>query len=137
MMVPRDKPCGGCPYRAECPSGIWDKSEYHKLAEYDKETHEQPYGVFMCHDARDEVTVCRGWLDTHDKENLISLRLAASMRLLDWQHFAYLPPCGVPMFASGTEAMLAGMAKYDQPGEDANRLMDKLKKKHPDLKSNG
>lgn len=75
-MNPRHIPCPTCPYRRDCPSGVWDSTEYAKLPEYDRETGLQPVGVFMCHDAADGETMCRGWLDVHDKQEMLSLRLA-------------------------------------------------------------
>ncbi len=40
------RPCSACPYRQDCPSGVWAADEYQKLIEYDKETSEQPMAVF-------------------------------------------------------------------------------------------
>ena len=66
MHQAHEKPCFGCPYRKDCPSGVWDKSEYQKLEAYDGETYEQPPEIFLCHDGDRTETLCRGWLDTHD-----------------------------------------------------------------------
>lgn len=127
-LIPRDVPCPSCPYRRNCPSGVWHASEYEKLPAYDNETFAQPVGVFMCHDAKDGQTMCRGWLDVHDKENLLSLRLAAGRGLIE-PDLIDLPPSGVPVFASGAEAAEHGMAEIDDPRAAALRVIDKLFKR--------
>lgn len=124
-LIPRDVPCPSCPYRRNCPSGVWDTSEYAKLPEYDNETFAQPVGVFMCHDANDKATMCRGWLDAHDKHHSLSLRLAAAIGSVDASVFD-LPHSGIPTFASGREAAEHGMADIADPGDNAVRVINKL-----------
>lgn len=124
-LIPRDVPCPSCPYRRNCPSGVWDASEYQKLIDYDNETFAQPIGVFMCHDAKDGVTMCRGWLDVHPKEHLLSLRLAAGRCMIS-PDLIDLPPSGVPVFESGRAAALHGMAEIEDPGDQALHIIDKL-----------
>lgn len=124
-LIPRDTPCPSCPYRQSCPSGVWDSSEYLKLVEYDKETGEQPVSVFMCHDARDDKTLCRGWLDTHEKFHLLSLRLAVGFQKVDKSIFD-LPTSGVPVFESGRRAALHGMQEINTPSAKAIRVIEKL-----------
>ncbi|MEV6909068.1 DUF6283 family protein [Amycolatopsis sp. NPDC051071] len=46
---PAEAPCRSCPYRRDVPSGVWDISEYEKLARYDRDTGEQPTGLFQYH----------------------------------------------------------------------------------------
>lgn len=128
------KPCSGCPYRTDCPSGVWAEEEYLKLAEYDKETGDQPVSIFLCHDGDRESTVCRGWLDTHDKNHLLALRFAM-MNGMVTPEILDLPPSGVPMFSSGTEAMLHGLEELEDPSPEAIEMMDKLQKRHPELKT--
>lgn len=123
-LQPRNTPCGTCPYRKDCPSGIWDVTEYQKLADYDLETWQQPPAVFMCHDARDGETVCRGWLDTHNKYHLLALRLAA-VHQLDISIMDLLPS-GTPVFESGRAAALHGMRDIDSPSDAAVRMIDKI-----------
>lgn len=124
-MIPRDVPCPSCPYRRNCPSGVWDTSEYQKLPEYDNETFAQPVGVFMCHDAKDGHTMCRGWLDVHPKEHLLSLRLAAGRGLIS-PDVIDLPPSGVPVFETGAAAAEHGLAEIEDPGDQALHVIDKL-----------
>ncbi len=124
-MVPRDTPCGSCPYRRDCPSGVWDETEYAKLIEYDRITPFQPMAVFMCHSNRDGVTVCRGWLDAHDKHQLLALRLAASKKLIDYDVFD-LPKSDVPTFGSGGEAAEHGMADIENPSPAALAFIARL-----------
>lgn len=127
------RPCSGCPYRKDCPSGVWHRSEYEKLAEYDQETALQPIGVFLCHDGDRESTLCRGWLDCHDKSQLLALRIAVSMGRCDQKIFK-LPASPVPVFESGTEAMKHGLKRMRRPGKNASELQSKLLKRHPGLK---
>ncbi len=124
-MQPRSTPCGSCPYRQDCPSGVWHDSEYAKLIEYDRDTGSQPQGVFMCHSDNDRITICRGWLDVHTKWDLLALRLAASLgRVL--RGIFDLPKCDVPTFASGTQAAEHGMTDIDDPSPEAQVFIDKL-----------
>lgn len=128
MLVPRETPCPSCPYRQNCPSGVWDKTEYAKLPDYDKDTSLQPHGVFMCHDAADDKTMCRGWLDTHEKTELLSLRLAAATGQVGIEIFD-LPPSGTPVFKSGAEAAVHGMKDFRRPKTAAQRVIDKLSRR--------
>lgn len=124
----RSTPCGSCPYRQDCPSGLWDRTEYKKLPEYDRDTASQSEKVFMCHDARDGTTMCRGWLDTHDKGQLLSLRLAVSFGKLDHTIFD-LPVSGVPVFTSGQAACQHGLAQLNSPGAIAQRIAHQIEMK--------
>ena len=127
-LQPRTTPCGSCPYRRDCPSGIWDQSEYDKLKQYDAETFAQPPGVFMCHDKRDDVTLCRGWLDTHPKDQSLALRLAVSIGEAEEAIFD-LPPSGVPVFESGAAAAAHGMKGIRRPSVKAIKMISKLQRK--------
>lgn len=124
-LKPRETPCGSCPYRKDCPSGVWHESEYEKLIQYDKDTGEQPHGVFMCHSNNDQVTICRGWLDTHPKEHMLALRLAASVGQVPISIFD-LPKSEAPTFASGAEAAAHGMVAIEQPPPEAVAVIRKL-----------
>lgn len=128
-----NRPCSSCPYRKDCPSGVWHEQEYLKLAEYDKETGEQPTATFLCHDADREQTMCRGWLDTHDKVHLMALRLAMAMRRIE-PSIIDLPHSDIPTFASGQEAMIHGLENLEEPSMEATELIRKLKHRHPELK---
>ena len=128
QLQPRGTPCPTCPYLKSCPSGVWDASEYAKLEAYDRETFRQPAAVFMCHDARDGTTMCRGWLDTHQKIELLSLRVAVTKREVSAAVMS-LEPSGVPVFASGRAAAKHGMRDIRKPGKQASRVINKLSKR--------
>lgn len=132
MYQAHEKPCFGCPYRKDCPSGVWDKSEYQKLEDYDKETYDQPLEIFLCHDGDRTKTLCRGWLDTHDKQHLLSLRLAISAEHVS-PDIMNLPSSSVPVFASGKETMEHGMTDLEDPSEMAKEYQRKLIRRHPEL----
>jgi len=123
-----NKPCSSCPYRRDCPSGVWDESEYLKLAEYDNDTSEQPLAIFLCHDGDRKNDLCRGWLDTHEKIDLLALRLGVMCGTVSTDIFD-LPSSGVPMFPSGTEAMLHGLSGVEEPSGEALELIDRLREK--------
>lgn len=127
-----NKPCSGCPYRKDCPSGVWAEHEYLKLIEYDNETGDQPPAAFHCHDGDREDTLCRGWLDTHNIYHLLSMRMIVAMGLVDNEIFD-LPKSDVPCFASGLEAHDHGMKEIENPSNEAVELQQKLKTRHPQL----
>lgn len=118
MLEPPKRPCGSCPYRRDVPSGIWSAEEYDKLPEYDGETWEQPPGVFMCHQR--DGRLCGGWLQTHDADHLLALRIARVAPS------AYDYASDVPTFSSGREAAAHGLRDIDTPGAAARALMRKL-----------
>lgn len=124
---PRPTPCGNCPYRKDCPSGVWHESEYLKLLEYDKETGDQPLAVFGCH-SDSGASLCRGWLDAQDKNESLSLRLAVSFGRVDGSIFD-LPKSEVSTFASGTEAALHGLKEIEHPSPHAVDVIRKLSRK--------
>lgn len=127
ILPPASKPCGSCPYRKDVPSGVWDPSEYEKLLEYDRDTHEQPTGVFLCH--RQDGRACAGWVGVHDMENSLGLRLACSMGGVEDAEPFFDYETETPLFDSGTEAAEHGMKEIANPGPDAQRVMDKLKRR--------
>ena len=131
-MNPRKTPCSICPYRIDCESGIWHREEYEKLPRYDAETGEQPTGVFLCH--TDQHEMCRGWLDTHDKRELLSLRLAISLGNCS-PDIMDLPPGGVAVFESGAAACRNGIAKLDRPSEKALKAIRGLTNRRSRKKS--
>lgn len=69
--------------------------------------------------------MCRGWLDAHDKQELLSLRLAVMQGNCSPDIFD-LPPSGVPVFACGYEACLNGFAMLDAPSEKALKAINKI-----------
>lgn len=116
------RPCGSCPYRRDVPAGVWAPEEYAKLTEYDKETWEQPTGMFMCHQR--DGCLCSGWLTSHDREELLALRLhSARVDPSVWTHTH-----NVPCFDSGADAAAHGLRDVEEPGEAAQDIMRKLGK---------
>jgi hypothetical protein len=128
MRSPAPRPCRSCPYRRDVPAGLWDESEYAKLARYDGQTFEQlGTGVFMCH--QQDGTICAGWAGCHDMYENLALRIASAsdggiegdelQRTLD-----YVSP--VPLFASGAEAAAHGRSGVAHPSPRAVQEMRKL-----------
>ena len=124
LPKPPKRPCGTCPYRKDVPSGIWDRSEYEKLLSYDGETGEQLMKggtpLFFCHQR--DGCLCGGWLQAHDADHLIALRL----HRVDASAYDYTSD--VECFGSGQEAHDHGVRDLDQPGEEAQRKMRGLMK---------
>ena len=116
-------PCGSCPYRRDVASGIWDETEYHKLPAYDGSTWEQPTAVFLCHQG--DGCLCAGWVGCHDARHLLAFRMQAAR--IDPMVFDYESPA--PLFASGAEACRHGLAEFEDPGEQAQRVIRGLRKK--------
>lgn len=120
----RKTPCASCPYRRDVPSGIWDESEYAKLAAYDGEIIDQmragATGVFMCHQV--DGRLCAGWAGCHDLTQTLAARLHAAE--LDPSVFDYASP--VPLFGSGAEAAAHGLRDIERPGADARAAIGKI-----------
>lgn len=121
---PAKTPCPTCPYRRDVPSGIWDASEYPKLCKYDGDTMEQfnngATTLFMCHQQNGHL--CSGWVACHDTDHLLALRL----HRVHPSTFNYASP--VPVFSSGAEAALHGMAEICRPGDAALMAIAKLER---------
>lgn len=120
-LTPAARPCGTCPYRRDCPSGLWADSEYVKLVAYDGETWEQPPGLFMCHTRPEQL--CSGWVGCHDMDETLAIRLHARSLDLD-AVLAYISP--VALFASGAEAAAHGMREILAPGPRSTREIHRL-----------
>lgn len=125
LLAPRRHPCPSCPYRRDVPSGIWDASEYTKLAGYDGDVPEQAAagatGLFHCHQRTGEL--CAGWVGCHDMENNLAIRMHAARVDLDAVQ-SYVSP--VPLFASGREAAEHGKRDLTRPSEAACRKIGQL-----------
>lgn len=127
--APAPRPCGSCPYRRDVPAGVWAPEEYEKLPPYDGETWEQPMAAFFCH--QQDGRLCAGWVAVHDMQESMGLRMAAATgaiapedveAALDYETDA-------PLFASGTEAALHGLAGVEHPTATAIRLIARLERK--------
>jgi Family of unknown function (DUF6283) len=124
MIRPRKKPCASCPYRRDCPSGLWAEHEYGKLADYDKPTWDQPPVIFACHlSAGDEA--CAGWVACHDMHENLGLRLEVLKRTADADAFlGYTTE--VPVFTSGAEAAEHGKREIGNPTPRARAAIARI-----------
>lgn len=113
-MKIRPAPCKFCPYRKDVPSGVWHKSEYEKLPEYDRPTCEQPSALFMCHEKTGSI--CCGWSQCHRWE-LLSLRLASYKERFE------IPTITTGIFESGRKALEHGMRLIKRPNAKARKAM--------------
>lgn len=124
MHTIRSMPCQFCPYRKDCPSGVWSAEEYDKLEEYDQPTAAQPMGGFACHTTPEHY--CHGWAVVHTSRghefDLISLRLRAPG--------VEIPEAGVPLFESGHAAAEHGRTDVDEPSDLAVDAINRLLNKH-------
>lgn len=126
---PAKRPCATCPYRRDCPSGLWSADEYDKLPEYDKPTHAQPFTAFLCH--QDDGRLCAGWTATHDMTQSLGLRMASSVgalapgTLVAAQDYT----TDVPLFATGAEAAEHGKRHIDVPPAKARAAAQKIIRK--------
>jgi hypothetical protein len=128
MSKVRAMPCEACPYRRDVPSGVWSGIEYHKLAEYDAPTGEQPFAAFACHASPEAF--CHGWAVVHtsrgNEYDLIALRIEPPE--------GGIPAPVVPLFGSGSEACEHGLADLDDPSPEAKLAAARLMRKHPRLR---
>ena len=121
---PRKRPCSSCPYRLDVPSGVWAESEYSKLPDYDRPTGQQPMQVFMCHQA--DGTVCSGWAAVHGDRDNLALRMAASLGADIDRDAVIAYTTDVPLFSTGMDAALHGIADIEEPGPMARAVVAKL-----------
>ena len=105
------------------------QEEYVKLPEYDKDTAEQPPGVFMCH--QDDERLCSGWVGTHDVPNLLSLRFAIGLDLMsdDTIDAVYSYESPVPLFDSGAEACEHGLKNLREPTRMPCKIVSKIERR--------
>jgi hypothetical protein len=128
VLRPRKAPCPSCPYRRDCPSAIWDASEYEKLAAFDGPTGEQAeagaFAAFFCHTT--PARLCSGWCGCHDMDENLGLRITASAlrASIDPSVYSYVSP--VPLFTSGAEAAEHGMRDIAGPSDEAVAAVVKL-----------
>ncbi|WP_185447361.1 DUF6283 family protein [Kribbella qitaiheensis] len=131
IAPPTPRPCDSDPYRIDAPSGVWDATEYAKLASYDATTPEQPGRLFLCHLAdpnSQRKRICAGWAGCHDGNNLLALRMAVVRGRISPETADrvrnYVSP--VPLFATGQEAAAHGLRDLAEPGDDARRAIAKV-----------
>lgn len=118
----RSKPCETCPYLRSTPLGIWDKSEYLRLLQFDEPTYKQSSSTFRCHN--DSNCLCQGWLDCHDATQLLSIRIASiQQRLAPDFNFER---SGADVYSSAKELVYANMRACGDPGDRAKRCIKKL-----------
>lgn len=127
LKPPAPNPCGSCPYRRDVASGIWDASEYEKLAAYDEETFAQPQGIFLCH--QQDGRACAGWCAVHDMAHSLALRLGAHRIDSDTLNAILDYETPVDVFLSGTEAAQHGLADVMDPDARARRQIARLEQK--------
>lgn len=121
-------PCQFCPYRRDCPSGVWASEEYERLRLYDAETFVQPTAGFSCHTSPDHL--CNGWAIVHSGRGHEHELLALRIRWPD----GGIPVAAVPLFASGVEAADHGQADIRTPTVEAVAAINRLIRKHPRLR---
>lgn len=129
---PADEPCPYCPFRCDAPSGIWDPDEYAKLAARDVETAYQPQELFLCHlyGKGERRRYCAGAAGCYDGDHLVALRIAVITGEItpEVAHRirTYVSP--VPLFSSGAEAAIHGLAEIANTSPEARAAVDKLNK---------
>lgn len=137
IREPARKPCASCPYRRDVPSGVWAADEYTKLRGYDRETFDQPPGVFLCH--QQDGRVCAGWVGCHDMGESLAVRLGAAVGVLAPEVvdalYEYETP--VPLWSSGAEAAAHGLASVRAPGPTARRVVEKIERRRTALPRGG
>lgn len=133
---PAARPCSSCPYLTSTPSGVWDSSEYSKLAAYDRDTGMQPHGLFLCHQTdRDDprARLCAGWVGCHGGPELLAVRLAASRGVLNGADLdatlEYRSPA--ELFESGAAAAAHGIRDITNPGVRAQEAIAKIEQRRP------
>lgn len=125
--LPAKNPCGSCPYRKDVPPGVWSAEEYEKLPPYDGETFEQPIGMFLCH--RQDGHLCAGWVATHDMQQSLSFRLAATFEGVtdEWVDGILDYTTDVPLFDSGREAAAHGLSDMTI-GSHNEKIIERVRK---------
>lgn len=121
------RPCSSCPYRRDCPSGVWEETEYEKLPAYDEDAFPPALSLFLCHHSAlgKAETVCRGWLSVHAESPAARLAVLTGAVTNEQR---YADP-GVPLFSSGAEAAAEGLEDVPDPGPRAQALIDGLVRK--------
>jgi creatinine amidohydrolase/Fe(II)-dependent formamide hydrolase-like protein len=124
-LRPRKSPCASCPFRRDCPSGVWSEEEYDKLPGYDGPTWAQSPSVFFCHLSPEEA--CAGWAATFDMSQNLGLRIIAAHYDVQWDAFLDYQTT-VAVFESGAQAAEHGRAMLENPTEEAAAAIEKIEK---------
>lgn len=111
------KPCVSCPYRKDCPSGVWHESEYEKLRAYDDN---MTLDMFLCHTESEKL--CRGWLSVHSES--VAVRLLMMRGKVASAEVYADPP--VPLFGSGNKAADHGQKQIKRPTHHARKMIARL-----------
>lgn len=122
-LIVKRVPCTTCPYRKDCPAGVWHISEYQKLPAYDDDRQES-VAVFLCHltNNDEETVVCRGWLTVAAES--VAARLGV-LRGNFTDEERYAPP-PVELYATGLEAAEAGIEGLVDPSPRTKRTIERL-----------
>jgi hypothetical protein len=119
----RSSPCRYCPYRADCPSGVWAHEEYERLRTYDAPTFAQPVAGFGCHATPD--CYCNGWAVVHSGRGHEFELLALRLR---WPEGG-MPDPVVSFFPSGAAAADHGQAGIETLSDEAIEAIGRLIRK--------
>lgn len=79
----------------------------------------------MCH--QDDGCVCSGWLAHRNADDMLAVRLGLIMGELDASCLDYTTD--VPPFESGAAAAEHGMKQFQEPSEDAAKVINKINRK--------
>lgn len=141
LKAPATRPCTYCPYRRDCPSGVWSEADYWKLPQYDEPTAFQPARMFQCHLKDRDATggrVCGGWAACHNQQRdgfeLLSLRMAPAWLPLRAVTAILQYTSPVPLFSSGREAATHGLAEIAHPSRRAREAIEKIMRMRSDVK---
>jgi hypothetical protein len=142
IAPPAPRPCDSDPYRIDAPSGVWDATEYAKLASSNAATPDQPAGLFLCHLAdpnSQRKRICGGWAGCHDGNNLLALRVAVLRGRISSETVVRVRNgvSPVPTFATGQEAAAHGLRELAEPGDDARRAIAKVVRARSDITTSG
>ncbi|WP_194913210.1 DUF6283 family protein [Catenulispora rubra] len=140
LKGPAQKPCAFCPYRQDCPSGVWSAEDYAKLPEYDKPTLFQPQKLFQCHLREPGAPgrrACGGWAACHNKQSgeyaLLALRIAPFLLPPETVTAIMEYESPIEVFSTGLEAALHGVRDIANPSEQARSAIDKVLRARSDV----
>jgi hypothetical protein len=123
----RKNPCASCPYRRDCPSGVWHADEYAILLHFDGPVAQQALsahgcGIFYCHQS--DGMLCAGWAGHREPYDILAIRLGVASGRVSPSVLGYRT--SVPLFATGAQAAAHGMRDYVQPPLETVRAVAKI-----------